>query len=205
MPVTRSNRGGVNNAPKAALTPEEETEETTASPASDRRFLPEEDEGSAIGTRDPLPEFGSHAGSDEDASLMMAGDEPITMSAPEVLQEVVGKSPVLDIPVSLPHTVPSVGVQTEMNSATAGTMNALEKGEMVDRFYPYFPGEKVGSLGVVNINEVRYTFAKGRQVRIPRAVAEIYDQRLQVETLNGDVLPSMRIERPNLRIDSQMR
>ncbi len=155
------------------ITPEEEE----VSPSTeDKRFLPMDDDLGNMGMEELPVET-------------LPQEEPV--------------STVLDIPVTLPSSHKSLRQEIEMNDTVASTMSVLESEEKVDRNYPYFPGENMRAEAVVNINEVRYTFPKGRPVKIPKSIAAVYDARYQVEVLNGDVLPSMRIDRANLMLDGK--
>jgi hypothetical protein len=74
--------------------------------------------------------------------------------------------------------------QIQNVSNVASTEYRLLHGEQVERYYPLFPGETMPCRAFVTINGFTYWFEKGKSVRIPLAVAEVYDRTVD-KTLHG--------------------
>lgn len=77
--------------------------------------------------------------------------------------------------------IPEAALDMHMTADAVRTSSMLQQGKQVDRIYPYFSYEKPGAKGEVTINGYKYFFNKGESIRIPEAVALIYDAKFLSE------------------------
>lgn len=101
---------------------------------------------------------------------------------PEVEEPVVLEEDTDLLPSEI--VTPNLEAQVQNVSLVASTEYRLLNGEQVERYYPLFPGETMPCKAFVTINGFAYWFEKGKNIRIPKAVAEVYDRTVS-KTLHG--------------------
>lgn len=104
--------------------------------------------------------------------------------------------PSLDVaPAVLRGADPVVAVQN--STVAASTQHQLTNGEFVSRYYPLFETEEPGVKACVTINGVPYWFEKGKEVRIPIAVAAVYDITVERKMLGSQRARAKLATRPD--------
>lgn len=80
-------------------------------------------------------------------------------------------------------------------SIASSTEYQLANGEFVSRYYPLFDTEEPGAKACVTINGVPYWFEKGKEIKIPSAVAAIYDITVERKMVGSDRARAMLANR----------
>lgn len=70
--------------------------------------------------------------------------------------------------------IPDAVTPIQNVSLVASTEHRLLNGEFVETYFPCFEGEAPGTKASVTINGYVYWFEKGKQVRVPKPVADVY-------------------------------
>lgn len=147
---------GIKRTTANAVTPEETT---TPKEVESDGFLPEE---STATPEESLPE----------------GGESEANTPSEVLPTENAQAQVT--PPSFTPTSAIIRGQDQVTAiqntaVAASTSEQLMNGEFVMRYYPLFESEEPGTKACVTINGVPYWFEKGKEIKIPAAVAAVYD------------------------------